>query len=188
MPLIPLALQIIGTLASSDLGGGLVSSITSMLAGPKAEGVADKVIKAAENIFGSKDPKQIELLIQQDKSKAELALKKMDNDLEEYRIQVDDTKSARERDVAVRGMNAGTNTRANVMLIAAFAYLIIVTVAIIWFRKDIPGEILALINMSIGAVLGMLVQAFNFEFGSSRSSGDKTNQMAGLISNLSSRR
>lgn len=182
--LIPLALQIVGSLAGSGIGGGIVKSVTSMLGGDKAAEVADKVINAAESIFGTKDPKQIELLVQQDKSKAELALARMSNDIEEYRIQVDDAKSARERDIEVRRMNAGTNIRANVMLLAAFAYLIIVTVAIIWFRKDIPGEILALINMSIGAVLGMLVQAFNFEFGSSRASGEKTNQMASMLANM----
>lgn len=182
--LVPIALQILGSLATSGLGGGIISSITSMLGGEKAESVADKVIKAAENIFGTKDPKQIELLIQQDKSKADLALKKMEKDLEEYRIQVDDTKSARERDIEVRRISGGTNTRANIMLLMAFVSLIVILVAVIFYRKDIPDGVLALMNMSAGALLAMLTQAFNFEFGSSRSSGEKSDQLAGALSRL----
>ena len=166
------------------LGSGVGTSIIGALAGPKAAEAAGKVVAGAKDLFGTDDPKKIELLAQQDRTKAEILLKRLDADLDSYRIQVDDTKSARERDVAVRTVNGGTNPRANVMLVCAFTYLIIVTSGIIWFRNDIPGEVLALLNMSLGAVLGMLVQAFNFEFGSSRASGEKTKQLAEMMSNL----
>jgi hypothetical protein len=182
--LIPIALNIVGSLMGAGSGGGVASSIIGLLGGSNAGAVAEKVIGAAKSIFGTDDPQQIALLVQQDKSKAEVALAQMNNDLAAYRLQVEDTKSARERDVEVRKISGGTNTRANVMLISAFACLMVILGSVVAFRSDIPDGILALMNMSAGAILGMLVQAFNFEFGSSRSSGEKTDQMATMMSRM----
>lgn len=182
--LIPIALNIVGSLMGAGSGGGVASSIIGLLGGDKAGEVAEKVIGAAKSIFGTDDPKEIALAIQQDKSKADLALAKINGDLDAYRIQVQDTISARDRDVEVRKISGGTNTRANVMLISAFACLMVILVAVVLYRTDIPDGVLALMNMSAGAILGMLVQAFNFEFGSSRASGEKSDQMAGMLSKM----
>lgn len=184
--LVPIALQIVGSLATSGFGGGIVNFITSLLGlgGTKADGVAEKVVAAAESIFGTRDPKQIELLIQQDKSKADLALKRMENDLEEYRIQIEDIRSARGRDIEVRKMSGGTNARANVMLVGAFICLIFIIFGVLYFRASIPDGIAAILNTACGSLLTLLGQAFNFEFGSSRSSSEKTDQMANAMTNL----
>lgn len=182
-PLIPLALQIVGLLtgASGVASSGIGNSLIRMLAGDKAESVADKVIAAAKQVFGTDDPKQIELAIQQDKSKAELALKQMDKDLEEYRLQIDDTKNVRARDIDVRRISGGTNARANVMLIGAFVCLCGVLAGTMVYRASIPDGVLAILNTACGSLLTLLGQAFNFEFGSSRSSSEKTGQMAAML-------
>lgn len=186
--LIPLALQIVGTLtgASSTIGTvvGAGSEIIKMLAGEKAGEVAEKIVRGAEAVFGTADPKQIELLIQQDKSKADLALAQMNNDLEAYRIQVDDIKSARERDVEMRKTTGGANNRANVMLAGNFCCIIVIVIGIIWFRASMPDGIAAILGGLIGNLATMMTQAFNFEFGSSRGSSEKTDQMASMISKM----
>jgi hypothetical protein len=75
----------------------------------------------------------------------------------------------------------GVGVRANVMLVGAFASLIFIIGGIVYFRADIPDGVLAILNMSCGAILTMLGSAFNFEFGSSRGSSEKSNQMADML-------
>lgn len=76
---------------------------------------------------------------------------------------------------------SGIGIRANVMLVGAFFSLIFIIGALVYFRADIPDGVLAILNMTCGALLAMLGSAFNFEFGSSRSSGEKSSQMADLL-------
>lgn len=181
MELIPLALKIVGGLVGSVGNSGAIPSIIGMLAGDKAEEVAGKIISGAQATFGTTDPKQIELAIQQDKSKADLILARMNADLDAYRIQVDDTKSARERDTQVRAIT-GTNVRANVMLIGAFLCLVTVLMGVLFYRASIPDGIAAILNTACGSLLTLLGQAFNFEFGSSRGSSEKTDQLTSMLS------
>lgn len=180
MELIPLALQIVGSLVGAASPTGGIPAIIGMLAGDKAGEVAGKIISGAQATFGTTDPKQIELMIQQDKSKADLALARMNADLDAYRIQVDDTKSARDRDTQVRAIS-GTNVRANVMLIGAFVCLVMVILGVLFYRADIPDGIAAIMNTACGSLLTLLGQAFNFEFGSSRGSSEKTDQITNML-------
>lgn len=180
MELIPLALQIVGSLVGTASNPSVIPSIIGMLAGDKAADVAGKIISGAQASFGTTDPKQIELLIQQDKSKADLALARMNADLDAYRIQVDDIKSARERDVQIRSAG-GTNARANVMLFGNFCCIIVIVIGIVWYRESMPDGIAAILGGLIGNLATMLTQAFNFEFGSSRGSSEKTDQLASML-------
>lgn len=106
---------------------------------------------------------------------------------EQARVAADDTASARARDLQVRqapgadGAPAGTNTRANVMLIGAFASLIITVTLLALFRTSIPDGIAAIMGGLCGSLGTMLTQAFNFEFGSSRGSSVKTDQIMGML-------
>ena len=76
---------------------------------------------------------------------------------------------------------AGTNARSNVMLVGAFVSFIVIISGTLHFRADIPDGVLAILNMSCGAILAMLGSAFNYEFGSSRASAEKSNQMADML-------
>jgi hypothetical protein len=75
----------------------------------------------------------------------------------------------------------GVGVRANVMLVGAFASLLFIIGGLVYFRADIPDGVLAILNMTCGALLTMLGSAFNFEFGSSRGSSEKSNQMAYIL-------
>jgi hypothetical protein len=100
---------------------------------------------------------------------------------------VQDTVSARARDMEIRklpgndGVPAGTNVRANVMLGGAFVSLLVIVVLLAVYRADLPDGIAAILGGLCGSLATMLTQAFNFEFGSSRGSSEKSNQMMGLL-------
>lgn len=98
-------------------------------------------------------------------------IRQRDQEIREYGIQVDDTRSARERDMMM--MQAGyRNTRANNMLGAAGLAIIVILFVVIWNSPmdDFEKSILTLI---LGRCLGYIDQGFNFEFGTTRSSGKK---------------
>jgi len=93
---------------------------------------------------------------------------------------------ARTRDVEVRKLTGGTNNRANWMIFCAAAALIF----IIWQINIVPemnSGVLAIYNMAVGALLKMLGDAFQFEFGSSRSSQEKGTQLAQLLEKVRDR-
>lgn len=92
-------------------------------------------------------------------------------------IQLDSDKStdadrmdARARDTKLR--QAGyKNTRADVMIVVvAFALCLDITLLSLY---DLKPEVIAIFNMMVGALLKMLGDAFQFEFGSSRGSKEK---------------
>jgi len=103
----------------------------------------------------------------------------------QFQAQVDDVKSARARDVAIRTQPiTGTNTRANVMLISVTVVLISVVIGLFWFRATLPDGIVAILNMICGSSLTLLGSAFNFEFGSSRGSAEKSQQQQSAMDAL----
>ena len=101
---------------------------------------------------------------------------------ERLKAAVSDTIDARARDVEIRKVPAGANVRANVMLAGAFFALIVVIAGVLAFRASIPDGIAAILNTICGSLLTMITLAFNFEFGSSRSSSEKSDVMASLLS------
>ena len=166
------------------VAANLLPSLTGMLLGNKAASVTEKVVAAAKEVFGTTDADDIQLQISQDATKAEMFKAKLEQETAMYRIQVEDTVSARARDVEVRKMSGGTNPRSNIMLVGTFVSLVGILWGTILYRADIPDGVLALMNMTAGALVGCLVQAFNFEFGSSRGSSEKTDQIANVLHKL----
>lgn len=175
--LIPIALSILGALAPH--AGTIVGGLAGMLAGPKAEDAAKAIVDKTTSIFGTTDPEVIKAQIAADQSKAQIAIAQLQEATKEYEVEVSDRKDARARDLAIRqmvgvdGTPAGTNPRANVMLVGVFIMLISILVGSLLYRASIPDTVMAMLSMIAGGLVGNLTQAFNFEFGSSRSSSDK---------------
>lgn len=98
-------------------------------------------------------------------------IRQRDQEIKEYGIQVDDTKDARARDVAM--MQAGyRNSRANAMLGAAGVLVVAILAIAIW--KSPLGEFeKGILTLILGRCLGYVDQGFNFEFGTTRSSAKK---------------
>ncbi len=86
-------------------------------------------------------------------------------------IDTADIQSARLRDTSTQ-LRGYHNYRAD--LLAAFAFISLCTmVYMININIDLKPEVLAIFNMSIGALLKMIGDVFAFEFGSSRGSKEK---------------
>jgi hypothetical protein len=91
--------------------------------------------------------------------------------LEHRKVDTADIQDARKRDTAIteKGYH---NYRADVLAALAFISLIAM-VYMINVNDIMKPEVLAIFNMSIGAVLKMIGDVFAFEFGSSRGSKEK---------------
>lgn len=195
---ISIAVAILGVLKTTGLGGTILSGLGSMIFGDKGREVADKVINTANTVFGTTDPKAIELAIQQDKSRGELAIAQLQEATKQYEIEVGDRKDARDRDVKIRELEAQLaaaqqkplpwwmqNARANIMIAMAFCYVIGATTFIFLYITELSNAgavaVLTFLTTSMGNVLQMLGSAFNFEFGSSRGSSAKDATISTMI-------
>ena len=98
-------------------------------------------------------------------------IRQRDQEIKEYAIQVDDTKDARGRDVEM--MKAGyRNSRANAMLSFAGLMVVAITFIVIW-ESNLNEYAKGILTLVLGRCLGYVDQGFNFEFGTTRSSGKK---------------
>lgn len=189
---IGIAIGVLGAVVTA-MGGpsAIIGKLSGALFGDSGAAVAGKVVDQATKAFGTTDPEQIKLKIAQDRSRADVFIAEVDADTKAYQIEVEDRKDARARDMEIRriaderGVAAGTNTRANIMLLMAFITLIFIIGMTILYRASIPDGILAILQGATGALLTMITLAFNFEFGSSRGSSEKSNQIADMANTAS---
>ena len=149
------------------------------MAGDGAAEVAEQVIGLATKVTGKVDPEDALAALRAD-PQAVLDFKSeaagLEVRLEEAHLK--DRQNARDRDVKLA--QAGYhNWRADIMLGMAFIALIVIIILVWMGRLDIPDQVFALLNMAAGLLLGMIKDAFSFEFGSSRSSKDKTTLLGG---------
>lgn len=159
--------------AAIGLASTFAPSIVRWIAGDKAGEVADKVVSIAQTITGTSDTASAQKVLSE---KPELVFQfqtqmaGLNVDMEKAYLV--DRQSARARDIELH--KAGyRNTRADIMLVMAFLSLVTILILVYFGRLDMPGEVVAILNMSCGALLKMLGDAFAFEFGSSRSSKEK---------------
>jgi len=96
----------------------------------------------------------------------------------EHEAVMKDRASARERDVAVRGL--APNWRANIMLLSVTIGLV-VCVGLAFVYPDAPSDARNIVLVVVGALLKMMGDAFAFEFGSSRGSADKSRTIETLM-------
>lgn len=102
----------------------------------------------------------------------------MANELEFDRMYLADRQSARERDVELRKLTGGDNKRADVMVALDVIGLITCLAVLVFFRKEIPGEVVGILSTIAGIFGACLRDAHQFEFGSSRGSKDKDDLLA----------
>lgn len=114
--------------------------------------------------------------------KVRVRLAEIDQEREANRLAADtarlaaesaDRASARARDTELQKANGGHNTRADVMVIGAVVGLISCLAVLIFFKGDIPGEVVGIVSMIAGIFGACLKDAYAFEFGSSRGSKEK---------------
>lgn len=177
-------MAVLGALAPH--AGSIIGGLASMLGGPKAEEAAKSIVDTATKQFGTSDPEVIRARAAADTALAQQAVAAMQEATKAYEVEVSDRKDARMRDLEIRripgsdGVPAGTNTRANVMLIGAFVSLLTVLTGTIYFRASLPDSIIGILQSTVGSLLTVITLAFNFEFGSSRGSSQKSDQIVDM--------
>lgn len=141
--------------------------------GEKPVAVAEQVVGLAKTITGQPSGEAALATLQADAAKAhEFRLAVLQSDAELERAYLDDRKDARSRDVAL--VQAGyRNKRADWMVLFDVIGLIACLVVLVFFRKDVPGEVVGLLS-TIASIFGLCLRdAHQFEFGSSRGSREK---------------
>ena len=165
LPLLALAAQ---------LAPFLLPKLAKALGGDKAQKVAETVVGIAEAVTGKTGQEAVDAV----KSNPDTALAylraQFDQEAKLEALVIEDRKDARARDGLF--VTAGRwNFRADLMVLGC-------VVALCYIVNEIAGteikpEVLAIFNMSVGALLKMLGDAFAFEFGSSRGSKEKDDLM-----------
>jgi hypothetical protein len=150
-------------------------------AGEASAAVAQKVVDIAAGVTGTKDHEEILASLKANPElayKFNLAVIAADGDLEKAYLA--DRQDARRRDVDVRKLTGGTNRRADVMIVCDWLGLIACLVVLTFFRKEVPGEVVALLS-TIASIFGLCLRdAHQFEFGTSRGSRDKDEHLFAL--------
>lgn len=150
--------------------------------GEKPVAVAEQVLGIAQSITGTARPEEALAAMRENAQMAQafsLAVLAADTELE--RAALADRQDARSRDVEVRKLTGGSNTRADLMVVGAVVGLISCLLVLVLFRTEIPGEAVGIVS-TIAAIFGTCLRdAFQFEFGSSRSSQNKDHVIAGQL-------
>lgn len=182
--LIPLVSAVAPALLSHLVGGGT-----------KGARVGAAVAEAVRGIAGA-DPATPEgrdaalaALAADPARMAELKTRLAELALAESEALLADRADARARDVALVEATGRTSRRADVMLVAAFGAVVAIAAVMLLLSRSATAENSALVNTLIGFLTGIggmfarnIGTAFDFEFGSSRSSREKDGRIAGLAS------
>jgi hypothetical protein len=148
--------------------GDLVDGVKGLPAAVAEEKLAEKMAKL---------PPETLLAFEQ----AKVRLQEIEKEREANRLVADtaqqaaalaDMQSARQRDVELR-KSGDNNTRADVMVIGAVVGLISCLAVLIFFKGEVPGEVVGIVSMVAGIFGACLKDAYAFEFGSSRGSKEK---------------
>ena len=160
---------------------GSVPFIARWLGGSETEKMAQEVMGIAQKITNELSPQAaVEKLKTDPRLMAEFyhALADIDKQIEERQLQ--DRQSARTRDIAF--MQAGRhNLRADIMVVSAAGGLIACLSALTLFQQDLPGEAVGIISTIAGIFGACLKDAYAFEFGSSRGSKLKDDQITAAL-------
>jgi hypothetical protein len=154
-------------------------SIIRWLGGDKAGDVAQQVVNTAESITGKTGPAAVDAI--RADAAAQLAFQQaiaaQAEDLEKAHLA--DRANARSRDVALA--QAGRrNFRADILAYAAIGGLI----SLIWVLlvRAVPeGPTRDILLILSGALVAIVKDVYGFEFGSSRGSQDKTEQIERMM-------
>lgn len=160
-----------GSLGLKVIGGALGGPAGASFGGQVAHWLGLSGDATAEQVNAALTTADPTTMVRLREIDAEMEVAHINAGLEHRRIDTSDIQSARARDIQIK--QAGYhNFRADVMLLAAFASLVTV-ICLINANEEIKPEVLAIFNMSVGALLKMLSDGFQFEFGSSRGSKEK---------------
>lgn len=160
---------VLGAAFGGPLAGAAVAAVANAVLGPTKTGDStkdqDAIVLALQ---GGLTPELRAKLIEAEQLYKVEELRAQSADLA---AQLADIASARERDSVI--VKAGReNVRANWMVAMAALGLVACLAPLIFYRSEIPGEVVGLLS-TFGSIFGLCLRdAYSFEFGSSRGSKD----------------
>ncbi len=165
-----------------------IPSMVGKVAGDTSGKVASKVIDAAAELTGVPvtDGNSLGAVTDALRADPKLALqfqtRMAELELEETKAYLDDRADARERDVEMT--KAGRiNWRADAMVIVAFLAVTVICIFLI-LTNTVNPAVLTFLTTIGGMMMKNISTAFDFEFGSSRSSKGKSEDMGKLLQAL----
>lgn len=148
----------------------------------KAEEVAEKVIDIAKTVTGTDNGVDALEVLKADPAAAlEFRKAAMAQQADLERAYLADVANARDRDIELRKLTGGQNIRADLAVIAVILGLISCLVVLVQYKESMPGEVVGIISTIAGIFGACLKDYFAFEFGSSRSSREKDQAIAGFL-------
>jgi len=149
-----------------------VPIVAGLVGGETAGKAAATILGIAEKVTGKKGDAAVDA-IKADPALAlqfEQALMTQEKDL--LKLQYEDIKDARSRDIEVRKLSKGKNTRADIL--AYLAVVSFISLIFFFFYKTPDGGVKDIMILLIGNLSGVVSTIYAYEFGSSRGSKDKT--------------
>lgn len=163
-------------------------SMVGKVAGDASGKMAGKVLNIAEEMTGMAigGPDEVDAVAEALRANPELAVqfqtRMAELELEETKAFLGDRQDARTRDIELT--KAGKiNYRADVMVVAAFVAVVVIAAFLITKDKVDTG-VLAFLTTVGGMLMKNISTAFDFEFGSSRSSKGKSEDMGKMLQML----
>lgn len=186
MPLIPIALAL----------APFVPDIIRWVTGSNdAEKIAEQVVDIAKSVTGTSDPNAAKEAIINDpnlamqfqmavmENRSELQKSYIEDQRNQREVELENLKSARARDIEFL-KEGKINVRANIMLALDYIGIIVISLLVagaFYLNIDPAGAALAFLCTIGGQLLANIRTAHDFEFGSSRSSQEKTITPADLL-------
>lgn len=154
--------------------------------GDRTETIASRVTDIAKKLTGMDDIQGIISHLRENPDKAcsfQKELCAMETEVELSLIH--DRQEARKRDAQLLAVTGRTNRRADIMVLSAVLGLGTCLCSLCLFSKEgLPGEAVAIISTISGIFGACLKDAYSFEFGSSKGSRQKDENMAAIIDQL----
>lgn len=154
--------------------------------GDRIETIASRVTDIAKTLTGIDDIPGIIAHLRDNPEKARIFQKElyaMETEVELSLIH--DRQEARKRDTQLLAVTGKTNRRADIMVLSAVLGLIVCLGSLYLFSGNgFPGEVVAIVSTIAGVFGACLKDAYSFEFGSSKGSRQKDENMAAIIDQL----
>lgn len=159
-------------------------NLVRWLRGKNADAMAQDVIDAAKRATkGATAEEAWKVLRQDSKAVAEFQKEAIKLEIQWELALLEDRQKARERDLEL--LRTGhANRRADLMVVAAAAGLVLCLLSLAFYSEVLPGEAVGIISTISGIFGGCLKDAFAFEFGSSRGSKLKDSTVASILDRL----
>ncbi|MBN9565446.1 MAG: hypothetical protein J0G29_05065 [Alphaproteobacteria bacterium] len=159
---------------------GLFPSISKLIKDNNPATI-EKIISVAKHVTNSQTTEGIVRILNQDpmaREKFEQSLAQIEKEVDE--ILAKDRDSARKRDIAM--LRHGVyNMRADIMVVCAALGLAACLFSLVLYQTSMPGEAIGIISTIAGIFGACLKDAYAFEFGSSRGSKNKDEQVALIL-------